>query len=253
MLRYILFCICSSVIYSLLSVDAYAKADFTSPTEENKKPLLEQDRMKGILKGKFKKGSYAYPRVKRKISKIYLSYVSPYTYFYSECKLSNARRCAILKPRVVADIRYSTEHIVPASVMIKHISCSSRDRRVCSKESPRLNKCLSNPYNLVPAVLRINKSRYNKPFSAVIEPDAKQLTSAGFYVNKKTIVPPIKARAKIAHAYLHMEKVGCFKMSNEERALMNKWEGLYKLRDQEKELIIAYFTIFPAYEKATYK
>lgn len=136
--------------------------------------------------------------------------------------------------------RIEFEHIMSAHRFGSGLECwKNGGRKACSKDKTFI-AMESDRRNLVPAIGEINGDRSNFAYA---EADSKQhkgqYGKCAVFVDfkAKRFYPNVSERGIIARIYLYMSKHYDIKLSDEELALMQKWDRLYPPTTYEKQLL----------------
>ncbi|RDU72331.1 deoxyribonuclease [Helicobacter anseris] len=132
------------------------------------------------------------------------------------------------------------EHIVPAENFGRHLQCwKNGGRKACQKDEA-FKEMEADPMNLVPAIGEINGDRNNfryaqAPKDLVFSQYGKCRVFTDF--KAKRFYPADYSKGYIARTYLYFEnKYPNFKLSKQEKQLMEAWNKLYPETDEEKIL-----------------
>ena len=166
--------------------------------------------------------------------KIYKDNIKDPRYLYSNVNI-HTKSHKLFKTGGKRKVRVSMEHIVPASRIVKHHGCVGLDRNECSKSNAKASICIGNPYNLAPALLRVNVSRSNKEFTdrniQGTSPFTFPMVFTTTYVN-----PPVTARGRIARSYLYMHSIDCIELSRKEITMYSRWHCNHRKTRQEQNI-----------------
>lgn len=133
--------------------------------------------------------------------------------------------------------RIEWEHVVPAWQFGHQLQCwKSGGRKLCGKND-RFRKMESDLHNLVPAIGEVNGDRSNFSFSQWNGNVGANYGSCPVKVDFKTkkVEPPKHSRGAIARTYLYMESQYKFKLSRQQKQLMNSWNKIYPTTKWECE------------------
>lgn len=145
--------------------------------------------------------------------------------------------------------RIEWEHIVPAENFGRNFSewrlgnklCvnskgqSYKGRRCAEKSNAEYRYMQADMYNLYPAIGSVNASRSN--FNFVMLGNVKNsFGSCAMKINEHKVEPPESSRGVIARTYLYMDSLyPNYKMSRQQRQLMNAWNKTYPVNAWECE------------------
>jgi deoxyribonuclease-1 len=143
--------------------------------------------------------------------------------------------------------RVEWEHIVPAENFGRTFTewregdtkCVNKHgkpykgRRCANKANREYRQMQSDLYNLYPAIGAVNASRSNYNFT-MLPGEKSNFGTCQMKVANKKAEPPLKARGRIARAYLYMEqKYSRYNMSKSQRKLMLAWDKLHPVNSWE--------------------
>lgn len=120
------------------------------------------------------------------------------------------------------------EHVVPASVMVDYMGCSSRSQ--CREISPLFNRMEADPYNLWPALIQTNQMRSDHEYGYILG-ETWNLTFCDFEVKDGVVEPSPISRGIIARAQLYMWIEYGLPINQK---LMRKWNKAYPETDFER-------------------
>lgn len=145
--------------------------------------------------------------------------------------------------------RVEWEHVVPAENFGRtfsewregHPDCvdskgkSFKGRKCAEKVNTEYRYMQSDMYNLFPAIGAVNAMRSNYNFTML--PSAKSsFGSCDMKIDNRKVEPPAEARGRIARTYLYMDGAyGRYKMSSQQRKLMESWDKMYPVSAWECE------------------
>jgi len=112
---------------------------------------------------------------------------------------------------------------------------SFKGRNCARKANVEFRYMEADLYNLYPAIGAVNASRSNYNFTML--PSAKSsFGSCDMRIEGSKVQPPESARGEIARTYLYMEQAySRYKMSKQQRQLMNAWNKMYPVSKWECE------------------
>jgi deoxyribonuclease-1 len=141
------------------------------------------------------------------------------------------------------------EHVVPAENFGRNFSawrdgdakCVTRKgkrykgRRCANKIDEEYKLMQADMYNLYPAIGSVNAARSNFNFVASVS-GTTGFGQCEMKIDQRKAEPPVKARGQIARSYLYMDKTyPQYKMSKQQRQLMNAWNKKYPAKNLECE------------------
>ncbi len=110
-----------------------------------------------------------------------------------------------------------------------------KGRKCAELVSKEYRLMASDLHNLYPAIGAVNASRSNYNF-AMLPDEASDFGTCEMKISNRKVEPPEHARGKIARAYIYMEKTyPRYKMSKQQRQLMNAWDKMYPPSEWEVE------------------
>lgn len=139
------------------------------------------------------------------------------------------------------------EHVVPAENFGRtfaewrdgHKDCvdnkgkSFKGRKCAEKVNLEFRYMQSDMYILFPAIGSVNAMRSNYNFVAYLDVKT-EFGSCDMPISDNKAVPPERARGQIARTYLYMhETYSRYKMSKQQRQLMNAWDKMYPVSEWE--------------------
>ncbi|WP_445177079.1 endonuclease [Psychromonas algarum] len=145
--------------------------------------------------------------------------------------------------------RVEWEHVVPAENFGRNFkewrngakSCVNskgkhyKGRRCANKASEDYRYMQADMYNLYPSIGSVNASRSNYNFTMLgnIKSD---FGSCPMKIENHKVEPPAASRGMIARSYLYMDSTySSYKMSSQQRQLMNAWNNSYPITQWECE------------------
>ena len=143
--------------------------------------------------------------------------------------------------------RIEWEHVVPAENFGRNFSewregatqCVSskgkayKGRRCAEKTNLQFRYMQADMYNLYPAIGSVNASRSNYNFT-VLNDAENSFGSCAMKIENRKAEPPVESRGAIARSYLYMESTyDSYKMSRQQRQLMNAWHKTYPVQSWE--------------------
>ena len=167
------------------------------------------------------------------------------TTFYCGCTYSNKavdlKSCGYLvqksKKRAT---QLEWEHIVPASMLGKDLSCWQnpiccndkscyKGRDCCQKVDPNFLKMATNLHNIVPAIGELNGIRSNYSFAELPQIKSHQFGSCYFKIDRKNkkVEPRAKVKGTIARTYLYMAERYKITLTPQEKRLFLNWNKKY--------------------------
>lgn len=188
----------------------------------------------------------SFSRAKRILEqKVYLKTAERYTLY---CEASFNQQKNITPPSGFKSskfqqraLRLEWEHVVPAENFGRHFSdwrtgnvkCVNskgkpyKGRRCAEKVNAKFRYMQADMYNLYPAIGAVNASRSNYNFT-MLSAMANSFGSCEMKIRDKKAQPPKDSRGAISRAYLYMEQTyPTYKMSRQQRQLMNAWNRSY--------------------------
>ena len=172
----------------------------------------------------------------------------PYT-FYCDCEFDVSGRVievsALLPANTPSDmLRLEWEHIVPASLLGKGMSCwdkyncpvkAQSNRKCCQKTSSEFREKEANLYNLVPSIKLANRMRSNyRPGIVSNKETARRVCHILIDKKKRVFEPADHLKGFIARTYLKMEGFYSIQLSDKDRLLFQHWDMLYPKETWEK-------------------
>ncbi|WP_220149645.1 MULTISPECIES: endonuclease [unclassified Psychromonas] len=146
--------------------------------------------------------------------------------------------------------RIEWEHIVPAenfgrnfsewrngaAVCVTSKGKSYKGRRCAEKANEEYRYMQADMYNLYPAIGSVNASRRNYNFVMLGDVESSSFGSCKMKIVNSKAEPPEASRGIIARTYLYMDGLYThYKMSNQQRQLMNAWNKTYPVDAWECE------------------
>lgn len=131
------------------------------------------------------------------------------------------------------------EHIMPAQNFGKHLQCWKEGGRKACQKDETFNKMESDMQNLVPAIGEINGDRSNYRYAqAPKDLIYNQYGKCQVYTDfkNKRFYPAEYSRGYIARSYLYMSKTYHIKLSDQDQKLMEAWDKLYPMNEQERKI-----------------
>ncbi len=197
----------------------------------------------------FASASYAAPpanfaKAKREAVKIYADHT---TSFYCGCDIKWQGRKGIpdlescgyqVRKQQKRASRIEWEHVVPAWQFGHQRQCwQNGGRKNCNKNDKVFGMMEADLHNLTPAIGEVNGDRSNFNFSQWNGSDGASYGSCEMQVNFKDrkAMPPSRARGAIARTYLYMSQEYGFKLSKQQKQLMNAWNKQYPVDQWECE------------------
>lgn len=165
----------------------------------------------------------------------------PYT-FYCECQFDKNGNVVYLSELIPqntpADLtKLEWEHVVPASMLGRQLSCWNKNtcpvnaksnRQCCRKTSKEFNQMEANLYNLVPAIKLSNRARSNyKPGVIHDKSMARKVCHLYLDTKRRIIEPSDKIKGFFARTYLKMDKLYSISLSDRDRLLFLQWDMIY--------------------------
>ena len=175
------------------------------------------------------------------------------TTFYCGCTYSNKavdlKSCGYLvqksKKRAT---QLEWEHIVPASMLGKDLSCWQnpiccndkscyKGRACCQKIDPDFLKMATDLHNIVPAIGELNGIRSNYSFAELPQIKSHQFGYCYYKVDRKNkkVEPRAKVKGTIARTYLYMVERYKITLTPQEQKLFLKWNKKYPPNSWEIE------------------
>ena len=149
----------------------------------------------------------------------------------------NLRTCGYkVRKRQKRAERIEIEHIVPASVLAKNMSCWKQGGRKVCKKNDTYNKMAGNLYNLWPAVGEVNADRSNYAYGFVSAPHVSYgqcKMKISFRQNRAE--PPAPIRGLVARTYLYMSAKYHITLEEQQKALYEQWNKKYPISSWERQ------------------
>ncbi|WP_434340206.1 endonuclease [Motilimonas cestriensis] len=145
--------------------------------------------------------------------------------------------------------RIEWEHVVPAENFGRtfvewrdgHPECVSskgkpfKGRKCAEKMNVQYRYMQADMYNLFPAIGAVNAMRSNYNFT-MLPSEESSFGSCTMKISNRKAEPPAEARGRISRTYLYMEATySNYKMSSQQRKLMNAWDKTYPVSHWECE------------------
>lgn len=134
--------------------------------------------------------------------------------------------------------RIEWEHVVPAWQFGHQLQCwQDGGRKNCSKNDKAFRQMEADLHNLTPAIGEVNGDRSNFNFSQWNGVDGVTYGQCEMQVNfkQRKAMPPDRAKGAIARTYLYMSQEYGFKLSKQQRNLMNTWNKQFPVDSWECE------------------
>lgn len=186
----------------------------------------------------------SFSKAKKEAIKIYADHT---TSFYCGCDFEWKGRKGIpdlescgyqVRKQLKRASRIEWEHVVPAWQFGHQRQCwQSGGRKNCSKNDKVFRHMEADLHNLTPAIGEVNGDRSNYNFSQWNGIDGVSYGRCEMQVNfkQRKVMPPERARGAIARTYLYMSQEYGFKLSKQQRNLMNAWDKQYPVDPWECE------------------
>ena len=196
----------------------------------------------------------SFSSAKKKLEKeIYLTSQERHT-LYCQAEFDSNKN--ITPPNGFESIKYQQrakrvewEHVVPAEnfgrnfsewrsgaeVCVNSKGKAYKGRRCAEKANSEFRYMQADMYNLYPAIGSVNASRSNYNFAMLGSID-NSFGSCAVKIESRKVEPPTASRGVIARTYLYMDNLYAnYKMSRQQRQLMNAWDKTYPVDQWECE------------------
>lgn len=196
----------------------------------------------------------SFSSAKRKLEKeVYTNEVDRHT-VYCDAKFDSDKN--IIPPAGFESVKYQKrakriewEHIVPAEnfgrnfvewregaeVCVNTKGKAYKGRRCAEKANMEYRYMQADMYNLYPAIGSVNASRSNYNFAMLGDAES-DFGSCAMKIENRKAEPPTTSRGVIARTYLYMDSIySSYKMSRQQRQLMNAWNKTYPVNKWECE------------------
>jgi deoxyribonuclease-1 len=169
--------------------------------------------------------------------------------FYCSCLFDEFGHIITLGPYLpentpAEQLKLEWEHIVPASLLGKNLSCWNKEsctvkarsnRECCRLTSKDFREREGNLYNLVPSIRLANRLRSNyKPGIVVNKLSAIKVCKIHIDKKRKVFEPDDSLKGFIARTYLKMDALYSLPLSDKDRLLFQNWDLLYPRDDWER-------------------
>lgn len=124
--------------------------------------------------------------------------------------------------KIISKENISFEHIVPVSLLAKHLPCWKQGgRKACAKDK-EFKQLEGDILNIAPALAKINTIRKNYPYGDWNFENDKE-KECKVFVKNKVFFPANESKRKIAKVYLQMAQKYNVEISKEEKQMFLKW------------------------------
>ncbi|MCV6590836.1 MAG: endonuclease [Marinobacterium sp.] len=132
--------------------------------------------------------------------------------------------------------RIEWEHVVPAWQLGHQLQCWQDGGRKACRKDPQFRVMESDLHNLVPAIGEVNGDRSNFRF-AMIEGEARRYGQCDFEVDFKgrRAEPTESVRGDIARTYFYMQDRYGFRLSKQQKRLLESWHRADPVDNWERE------------------
>lgn len=168
--------------------------------------------------------------------------------FYCQCDFDSYGQIISLGPYLPkntpdSQLKLEWEHIVPASLLGKELSCWDKEscpvkvrsnRQCCRATSEEFREREANLYNLVPSIKLANRLRSNyKPGIVIDKQSARRVCQILIDKKRRIFEPDDNLKGFIARTYLKIDKIYSLPLSDKDRLLFQQWDMLYPKEDWE--------------------
>ena len=108
-----------------------------------------------------------------------------------------------------------------------------KGRKCAEKVNKEYRYMQADMFNLYPAIGAVNAMRSNYNFT-MLPGEKSMFGSCEMKITDRKAEPPVSARGRVARTYLYMEEAySRYKMSSQQKQLMNAWDKMYPVNDWE--------------------